>query len=60
MNYFLVKDGQTEGDAQEPTMHEHRWAQKVYKLIYIGAPDFEFVAPMPNQSKNTTMHFTED
>ena len=33
MNYFLLTDrqtdGQTEGDAKEPTVHEHRWAKKI-------------------------------
>ncbi len=34
MNFYLVNcfqyrqtDGQTEGDAEEPTVHEHRWVK---------------------------------
>ncbi len=41
MNFFLVTDGGTESDAYEPTVHKHRWAQKL-KLSFPLVKFFEW------------------
>ncbi len=37
MNFFpsqIRTDRQTESDAYEPTVHKHRWAQKLYTVLF--------------------------